>query len=54
MFAKQIFATEQWDRNFKNKTLLNSSLSTIPSLYYNVGIYGDSSLLGAGFLSKLF
>lgn len=35
------------------KTLLGSSLFTIHSIYYNVDIFGDSSLPSAGPLSKL-
>ena len=54
MSDKQMFVghRKQWDlqRNFNKVTLLNSLLSITLSLYYAVGIYGDSSLPGAGFL----
>lgn len=34
------------ERNFNKQTLLYSSLSTLPSAYYPIVIYGDSSIPG--------
>ena len=47
---------KQWDieGNFNKQTLVSFSLSTTPSSYYAIVVYGDSSLPGTGPPSKFF
>lgn len=55
-YQTQVCGQKQGDmeRNFHKYTLLNSSWSTMPSLYYNVAICGHSSIPGAAAPSKIF
>ena len=56
MLSKHMFVGQWWgtERNFKKQTFLDSSLSTISSLYYTIVNYGDSTLPITGPVSKLF
>lgn len=58
MFGKQMWLshpeTRRYREDFDQTVLAGAVISTTPSLYNNVDSYGDSSLAGAGPLSKFF